>query len=114
MLLHPPCHPPRYSAHHPTCEHSARVYDVAPGILTNQQCAPLRTFVRIFVLRPDELAAAAQASDGTEFSFGAQNDADMRRYLQTRLALVLRAYSTTVEVWVDGSAPRASDMGGRC
>ena len=83
---------------------------MAPGILTSAQCAPLRTFVRIFVLRPDELAAAAaQPNDGgsTEFSFGAQNDADMRRYLQTRLALVLRAYSTTVEVGAtDGSEPR--------
>ena len=87
----------------PVASSSARVYEVGEGVMTAARWAPLRTFVRVFVLTPDQLALATQQSSGggaadAEPSFGDANDADVRRYLHTRLSLVLRAYGSTAEV----------------
>jgi hypothetical protein len=80
---------------------SARVYAVTADVMTSPQGAPLRTFVRVFTLAPDALAAAVASPPAVgergEPVFSEQNEADVRRYLHTRLALVLRGYGSSAD-----------------
>jgi len=81
----------------------SRLFEVAAPILTSERSTALRTFLRIFLLKSDELAAAATALDaatkaGTEPRFSDANDGELRKYLHTRLSLVLRAYGSSASV----------------
>ena len=81
----------------------SRLFEVAAPVLTSERSAALRTFLRIFLLKPDELAGAVAALDaaakaGAEPRFSDTNDAELRKYLHTRLSLVLRAYGSSASV----------------
>lgn len=78
-------------------------------MLTRGNCSHFHSFVNILILLPDELSCYNCDSLSEEeieklgdlnTPINVDNEEKVWKFLETRLSLLLRAYDTSVEVWM--------------